>query len=166
MDLHHLLLAGLPAHSGQPRSRDIVRLPRHVGSVPILLQKSFWGDGQIFPGPLMRFARGDMRDHIVSHKSDYGTSYRRCGVLQRQSRLKISFCEIFGVGRFPTFATISAKRRHARASAPNSARASLGVRSGDAPTPCCRCSMQLCLIKLDKRAAEAAPILGIPVEPI
>jgi hypothetical protein len=26
--------------------------------------------------------------------------------------------------------------------------------------------MQLCLIKLDKRAADAAPILGIPVEPI
>jgi hypothetical protein len=60
----------------------------------------------------MRFARGDMRDHIVSHKSDYGTSYRRCGVLQRQSRLKISFCEIFGVGRFPTFATISAISEH------------------------------------------------------
>jgi len=27
-------------------------------------------------------------------------------------------------------------------------------------------SSQLCLIKLDKRLAEAAPILGIPVEPI
>jgi hypothetical protein len=27
----------------------------------------------------MRFARGDMRDHIVSHKSDYGASYRRYG---------------------------------------------------------------------------------------
>jgi hypothetical protein len=26
--------------------------------------------------------------------------------------------------------------------------------------------MQLCRVKLDKRAAEAAPILGIPVEPI
>jgi len=26
--------------------------------------------------------------------------------------------------------------------------------------------MQLCLIKLDKRLAQAAPILGIPVEPI
>jgi len=26
--------------------------------------------------------------------------------------------------------------------------------------------MQLCLIKLDKRMAEAAPILGIAVEPI
>jgi hypothetical protein len=38
----------------------------------ILLQivaKVFWGDGQIFPGPLMPFARADMRDHIVSHKT-------------------------------------------------------------------------------------------------
>jgi len=26
--------------------------------------------------------------------------------------------------------------------------------------------MRLCLIKLDKRAAEAAPILGIPVDSI
>ena len=25
MDLHHLLLAGLPAHSGLPRSADIIR---------------------------------------------------------------------------------------------------------------------------------------------
>jgi hypothetical protein len=36
----------------------------------------------------MRFARGDMRDHIVSHKNDYGASYRRYGVLQRRIRLK------------------------------------------------------------------------------
>jgi hypothetical protein len=57
----------------------------------------------------MRFARGYMRDHIVSHKNDYGASYRRYGVLQRRRRLKINFCEIFGVGRFSTFATISAK---------------------------------------------------------
>jgi hypothetical protein len=31
--------------------------------------------------PLMRFARGDMRDHIVSHKNGHGASYRRYGVL-------------------------------------------------------------------------------------
>ena len=53
----------------------------------------------------MRFARGDMRDHIASHRNDYGPSYRRYGVLQRRSQLKINFCEIFGVGRFSTFAT-------------------------------------------------------------
>ena len=51
----------------------------------------------------MRFARGDMRDHIVSHKNDHGASYERYGVLQWWSRLKISFCEILGVVQFSTF---------------------------------------------------------------
>jgi len=55
----------------------------------------------------MRFARGDMRDHIVSHQNDQGASYRRYGVLQWPRRLKINFCEIFDVVRFSTFATIS-----------------------------------------------------------
>jgi hypothetical protein len=54
----------------------------HVRYWQILLKKSFWGDTQNFPGPLTRFTRGDMRDHIVSHKSDYGASYERYGVLQ------------------------------------------------------------------------------------
>jgi hypothetical protein len=45
----------------------------------------------------MRFARGDVRDHIVSHKNDYGPSYRSYRALQRQRRLKINFREIFGV---------------------------------------------------------------------
>ena len=75
----------------------------------ILLQKSFWGDDQNFSGPLMPFARGDMRDHIVSHKNDHGASYGRFAVLQWWSRQKISFCEIFRVARFSTFATISAQ---------------------------------------------------------
>jgi hypothetical protein len=48
----------------------------------------------------MRFARGDMRGHIVSHKNDHGASYERYGVLQWRSRLKISFCEILGVVQF------------------------------------------------------------------
>ena len=52
----------------------------------------------------MRFARGD----FVSHQNDRGASYRRYGVLQWPRRLKINFCEIFDVGRFSTFATISA----------------------------------------------------------
>jgi hypothetical protein len=81
-----------------------------------VLQKSFWGDGQNFSGLLMRFARGDMRDHIVSHKNDHGASYERYGVLQWWSRLKISFCEIFGVVQFSTFATLSAisSRSHSK----------------------------------------------------
>jgi hypothetical protein len=60
----------------------------------------------------MPFARGDMRDHIVSHKNDHGASYGRYAVLQWWSRLKISFCEIFGVVQFSTFATLSANSEH------------------------------------------------------
>jgi hypothetical protein len=56
----------------------------------------------------MRFARGDMKDHIVSHKNDHGASYRRYEVLPWRSRPKINFCEIFDVVRFSTFATLSA----------------------------------------------------------
>ena len=60
----------------------------------------------------MRFARGDMRDHIISHRNDHGASYGRYAVLQWWSRLKISFCEIFGVVQFSTFSTLSARSRH------------------------------------------------------
>jgi len=35
---------------------------RHVSNVPIVLKKSFLGDERNFLGPLMRFARGDVRD--------------------------------------------------------------------------------------------------------
>jgi hypothetical protein len=59
----------------------------------------------------MPFARGDMRDHIVSHKNDHGASYGRYAVLQWWSRLKISFCEIFGVAQFSTFATLSPEKQ-------------------------------------------------------
>jgi len=48
----------------------------------------------------MRFARGDMRDHIVSYKNDHGASYERYGVSPWWSRVKISFCEIFGIVQF------------------------------------------------------------------
>jgi hypothetical protein len=75
----------------------------------MVLKKSFWGDDQDFLGLLMRFARGDMRDHIVSHKNDHGASYERYGVLQWCGPLKISFCDIFGVVQFSTFATLSAR---------------------------------------------------------
>jgi hypothetical protein len=50
---------------------------------PIVLKKSFLGDERNFLGPLMRFVRGDVRDHIVSHKNDHGPSYRRYRALQR-----------------------------------------------------------------------------------
>jgi hypothetical protein len=43
-----------------------------VRKVPILLQKSFWGGERKFLEPLMRFTRGNVRDHIVSSKIDHG----------------------------------------------------------------------------------------------
>jgi hypothetical protein len=38
---------------------------------PLLLQKSFWGGDRKFPKPLMRFTRGEVRDHIVLSKIDH-----------------------------------------------------------------------------------------------
>jgi hypothetical protein len=45
----------------------------HFRKVPILLKKSFWGDARKFLEPLMRFTRGDERNHIVSFKIDHGS---------------------------------------------------------------------------------------------
>jgi hypothetical protein len=38
----------------------------------IVLKNSFWGGERKFLEPLMRFTRGDVRDHIVSSKIDHG----------------------------------------------------------------------------------------------
>jgi hypothetical protein len=59
----------------------------------------------------MGFVCGDARDLIVSYKNDHGPSHQRYRPLQWYRRLKISFCEIFGVVRFSTFATLSAPKR-------------------------------------------------------
>src|SRR6476620_8122147 len=64
----------------------------------------------------MRFACGDMRDHIVSYQNDHRPSYWRRRALQQQARLRIDFSEILRVVRFSTFATISAQNRHGRMS--------------------------------------------------
>jgi len=57
----------------------------------------------------MRFVRNDVRDHVVSQKNDHGLSYWRYAASQRRTCPKINICEIFGVVRFSTFATISAQ---------------------------------------------------------
>jgi hypothetical protein len=77
-----------------------------------MLKKSFLADERNFSGRLVRFVRGDMWGHIVSHKNDHGRSYRAYRALQRQRRLKIDFREIFEVVQFSTFATISANSGH------------------------------------------------------
>jgi hypothetical protein len=86
--------------------------PTHVSSWQIVLKKSFLADEQKFLEPLMRFVRGDVRDHIVSPKIDHGPSWRRYRALQRRRGLKINFREILGVVRFSTFATVSATSGH------------------------------------------------------
>ena len=62
-------------------------------------------------GPLKRFVCGDVRDLIVSQKTDHGPAHWRYRALQQWRCLKICFREIFGTVRFSTFATISAKSR-------------------------------------------------------
>jgi hypothetical protein len=57
--------------SGVPPEADTVTDGRHVSKVPILLQKSFRGGERKFLEPLMRFTRGEVRDHIVASKIDY-----------------------------------------------------------------------------------------------
>jgi hypothetical protein len=47
------------------RTTDSSQTLRHVRDVPILLQKSFGGVEGKFLEPLVRFTRGDVRDHIV-----------------------------------------------------------------------------------------------------
>src|SRR6476469_6755845 len=94
----------------------------------------------------MRFACGDMRDHIVSYQNDHRPSYWRRRALREQARLRIDFSEILRVVRFSTFATISANsgtspgaREHARQAPSELAVVQIGTRSehGNAyePTP-------------------------------
>jgi len=81
----------------------------NVRFAPILLKKSF-GDGERnFLEPLMRFVHSDVRDHVASQKNDLGPSYWRYGASQRRSCPIINICEIFGVVRFSTFSTVSAR---------------------------------------------------------
>jgi hypothetical protein len=44
-----------------------------VSDGPILLQKFFWRGERKFLEPLMRFARGDVSDHIASSKINHGS---------------------------------------------------------------------------------------------
>jgi hypothetical protein len=67
--------------------------------------KSLFGVmNQNFLEPLMRLARGDVRDHIALHKR-LRTSVVALKSTQQQRSPKIDFREIFRVVRFSTFAT-------------------------------------------------------------
>jgi hypothetical protein len=73
----------------------------------MLSKKSFEGNKRNLLKLLMRFMRGDVRDHIASQKNDHGLSYRHYRASQRRSSPKITNCGIFGVVRFSTFSTAS-----------------------------------------------------------
>ena len=65
------------SNSEVPARNSAVRLTLknrayQVRKVPIFLQKSFWDGERKFLEPLMRFTRGDVRDHIASSKIDHG----------------------------------------------------------------------------------------------
>ena len=92
---------------GYGRGRSAFCGPRGVRCGSILLKKSFGGGERNFLGLLMRFMRGDVRDHVASQQNDHGASYRRCKAWQWWSRSKIKFSEIFDVVRFSTFSTVS-----------------------------------------------------------
>src|SRR5450755_1280985 len=73
---------------------------QEVWFVPILLQKSFWGRERKFLEPLMRFTRGDVRDHIVSSKSITGLG---SGVEKRRSSREVqrsAFARFLGLFDF------------------------------------------------------------------
>jgi hypothetical protein len=59
----------------------------------------------------MRFARGDVRDHVVSYKNHHRPSYQPQRTLRTQRCLTIDFREIFRDVRFSIFATVSVNRR-------------------------------------------------------
>jgi hypothetical protein len=64
------------------------------------LQKSFWGGERKFLEPLMRLARGDMRDHIASPKS---ITDLRSGVEKRRSSREVqrsTFARFLGLFDF------------------------------------------------------------------
>ena len=75
-DAAEMQAAVWPLYSLVLYSADIWPAVTDVRLWQILLQKSFWGEEQKFLEPLMRFTRGDVRDHIVSSKIDQGPPWR------------------------------------------------------------------------------------------
>jgi hypothetical protein len=79
--------------SALPPIADIAQRYWHVRFLPIVLKKSFLGDGRKFLGPLMRFVRGDVRDHTFLRKTttSFVSALRSIAVAESA---KINFCGI------------------------------------------------------------------------
>jgi hypothetical protein len=79
----------------------IVAASAHGRLWPILLKKSFWEGERKFLEQLMRFARGDVRDHIVSSKIVHGLP--PSGVEKRRSSREVqrsTFARFLGLFDF------------------------------------------------------------------
>src|SRR5258708_3811311 len=81
----------------------------------MLSKKSFLADVRNFLAPLVRPARGNVRDHIESHKSDRRPSYMPYSGLRRRRQQKTDLREIFGAAQFWTFSTAPTQLRHCTA---------------------------------------------------
>jgi len=75
----------------------------------MLSKKSFLANERNVLAPLVRPTRGNVRDHIESHKSDRRPSYMPCRGLRRRRQRKTDLREIFGAAQFSTFSTASVK---------------------------------------------------------
>jgi hypothetical protein len=76
----------------------------------MLSKKSFLANERNVLAPLVRPTRGNVRDHIESHKSDRRPSYMPCRGLRRRRQRKTDLREIFGAAQFSTFSTASVNR--------------------------------------------------------
>jgi hypothetical protein len=67
---------------------DISHEKAHVRDGSILSKKAFRGNRRNYLGPLTRFVRSDVRDHIASQKNDLGigaAEYRSGRVVQKST---------------------------------------------------------------------------------
>jgi hypothetical protein len=75
----------------------------------MLSKKSFLANERNVLAPLVRPTRGNVRDHIESHKSDRRPSYMPRRGLRRRRQRKTDLREIFGAAQFSTFSTASTR---------------------------------------------------------
>src|SRR5258708_38954391 len=80
----------------------------------MLSKKSLLADERNFLAPMVRPTRGNVRDHIESHKSDRRPSYMPYRGLRRRRQRKTDLRAIFGGAQFSTFSTASTRTGHPR----------------------------------------------------
>jgi hypothetical protein len=75
-----------------PTGPDIAEQSGHVGFVPILLQKSFWGVEGKFLEPLARFTRSDVREpyRFIQNRSWISVRALKAEAAARKSKDRLS----------------------------------------------------------------------------